>query len=999
MQQTTVTIIEEKKQQQVQFNEPNHTTTTTAADTADLIMKSPVARDLNQVRALFMKSLFLQFRQYKTNICQLLFPVMCLVFIFILQVVLNTLVQGFLNAAGTDGVYKINSTALELSQLMLQAKQIEYNQQLVLNSDPKATKNLTFSPPEAIYVTSDKIGYLDTVGIGRLSPNISEPSTGFLKLVTPFSRSSPLFLVNGTYNYTGFIQIPYSATGPFTEERSMDEMIFDQMGAVGKPERMNAVGAYIIRELSTAPQKGRINYTVEYDYDEKTRFCSGFIKKSPYSFVIKSCRDVLGVGLQNWLNDAFLKNITGSTSFRIKTNTAQMPYDTSIATFQIADLLGYFFFPMILCLLLPSFSFTVVLEKQFKLREMMKLMDLLLKPLLYCYVSYYCFEFQEETDEHSLCSCVFLDFMRCSVIFFICWGNTLVSFSFLLSSFIGKTIVATIISYLIVLIGPMVGVILEMQLLTNAPNARFGLLLVFPLQITHFVYATSSSCNNLDCLRKVSDIYDNKSVFFSLIYMVGMSVVYFVLSLYFDAVVPQPFGVSRHPLFFLEWIWKPFTKNRVKKNSPTSKNKILPCSSPSDSQPTQDDEMVVGASKHRLDEVDSDVLEEFLKVNPPNLDKKQTLEHLKRLKNDYGVVFYNLEKTYGMNRAVKGTCLTIGKSECFGLLGMNGAGKSTTISMLSGMFGPSKGTAFVYGKDIRHDMNDIHQIMGLTAQFDILYPDLTCEEHLLFYSRLKGVKLQYEKEHVQSLLRQVGLDNETLKTKWSPNSSALSGGMKRRLSIAISLVADPKIILLDEPTTGLDPLSKRHLWNIILNQKKNRTVILTTHSMEEADVLCDRITIMSKGSFKCLGSGLRLKNKFGDGFLLSVSYGAEDQQRAEQYVYDYVPEAVKDLTLTGTTVFKIPSFSRSDLSKTTSQSIEHATPKQQMEARSIAGLFKHMEKGKVEHGIHEWALNQCSLEQVFLNIVQKDSEKRSASEKEVKCANKRSTVLIRQCLC
>ncbi|KAG2382160.1 hypothetical protein C9374_005362 [Naegleria lovaniensis] len=1010
MQQSVV--IEEKKQVQFDPNTANNT------EAADLIMQNSVARDLNQIRALFLKSLFLQFRQYKTNLCQLLFPVMCLVFIFILQAVLNTLVQGFFNAAGTDGVFKINATSLELSQLMLQAKQTEYNQQLVLNNDPSATKNLTFSPPEAIYLSSDKIGYLDAIGIGRLSPNISEPSTGFLKLVTPFSRSSPFYLVNGTYNYTGFIQIPYSATGPFTDERSMDAMIFDQMGAVGKPERMNAVGAYIIRELSNGPQKGRINYTVEYDYDEKTRFCGGFMKKSPYSFVIKSCRDVLGVGLQNWMNDAFLKNMTGSNSYRIKTSTAQMPYDTSIATFQIADLLGYFFFPMILCLLLPSFSFTVVLEKQFKLREMMKLMGMKMRYywlvtyvfffLLYCisaalfiiFSLIFGFRFITQTNPLIL------------FIFFVCWGSTLVSFSFLLSSFVGKTIVATIISYLIVLIGPMVGVILEMQLLTDAPNARYGLLVVFPLQITHFVYAASSSCNNLECLRKTSDIFANKSIFFSLIYMVGMSVIYFLLSLYFDAVVPQPFGVSRHPLFFLEWIWKPFTKNRVKKSS-SSKNKILPCTSPSDSQPAQDDELVMDASKNRIDEMDSDVFEEYRKVNPPNLDKKQTLEHLKQLKNEYGVVFYNLEKTYGMNRAVKGTCLTIGKSECFGLLGMNGAGKSTTISMLSGMFGPSGGTAFVYGKDIRHDMNDIHQIMGLTAQFDILYPDLTCEEHLLFYSRLKGLKLKYEKEHVQSLLRQVGLDNETLKTKWSPNSSALSGGMKRRLSIAISLVADPKIILLDEPTTGLDPLSKRHLWNIILNQKKNRTVILTTHSMEEADVLCDRITIMSKGSFKCLGPGLRLKNKFGDGFLLSVSYGAEQQQRAEQYVYDYVPEAVKDLTLSGTTIFKIPSFSSSGSKNTNSQqtietSVEdvelthQATPKQQMEARetrSIAGLFKHMERGKAENGIKEWALNQCSLEQVFLNIVQKDSEKRSASEKEAKCAHKRSTVLIRQCLC
>ncbi|EFC44376.1 predicted protein, partial [Naegleria gruberi] len=594
----------------------------------------------------------------------------------------------------------------------------------------------------------------------------------------------------------------------------------------------------------------------------------------------------------------------------------------------IADLLGFFFFPMILCLLLPSFSFTIVLEKQFKLREMMKLMGMKMRYyflvtyvffyLLYCisaalfiiFSLIFRFRFITQTNPFML------------FLFFIAWGNTLVSFAFLLSSFIGKTIVATIISYLIVLIMPMVGIILETAVYTNVPEARFGLLTIFPLQITHFVYAASSSCNSFECLKKVSDIYDNQSVFYSLIYMVGMSFVYFILGLYFDAVVPQPFGVSRHPLFFLEWIWKPFTRNRVKSKNGTAKNRVSPCSK----QENQDEEIV------------------------------QMQEHVKKLREDNGVVLFNLEKTYGLNRAVKGTCLTIGKSECFGLLGMNGAGKSTTISMLSGMFGPSNGTAYIYNKDIRYDMESIHKMMGLTAQFDILYPDLTCEEHLLFYSRLKGIQLKHEKEHVQSLLRQVGLDNDTLKTKWSPNSSSLSGGMKRRLSIAISLVGDPNVILLDEPTTGLDPLSKRHLWDIILAQKKNRTIILTTHSMEEADVLCDRITIMNKGSFKCLGSGVRLKSKFGDGFLLTVSYGVSSQEAAEKYVYDYVPEAQKDLTLTGTTTFKIPFFNTKQIGETVADN------------RSIAGLFQHMESGKINHGIKEWALNQVSLEQVFLNI-------------------------------
>ena len=350
-------------------------------------MTSAAGRDLNQIRALFLKSFFLQLKQYKTNICQLLFPVFCLLFIFILQAVLNTLVAGFLNAAGSDGVVKINSTSLELSQLMFQAKKSEQSQNLVLQSEPTATKNLTFSPPEAFYITSDKQNYLSSIPTGRLGPRTGT-TNGFLRFVSPMSR---LFgTVNGTYNETGNIMIPYSLDAPFTNETQMDEQIYDELGAVGRKEKLVAIGGYVIRDFSVydGTRKNGINYTVEYDYNEKTQFCKQIIGKTPISYVAKSCRDVLGVGMQNWMNDAFLRNVTGS--YRILTYTAQMPYDTEVATFQIADLLGFFFFPMILCLLLPSFSFTIVLEKQFKLREMMKLMGMKMR---YYWVVTYIFQY------------------------------------------------------------------------------------------------------------------------------------------------------------------------------------------------------------------------------------------------------------------------------------------------------------------------------------------------------------------------------------------------------------------------------------------------------------------------------------------------------------------------------------------------------------------------------------------------------------------------------
>ncbi|EFC42636.1 predicted protein [Naegleria gruberi] len=934
---------------------------TTPIDCDDLLMKSRAGKELNQVRALLYKSLMLQMKQYKSNICQLIFPVICLMFIYVLQIVANRLIAGFFTGnEGAAAVVRINSTSVELSQLMYQAKM--------------QAQNLTFNPPESLFFTSDKNDYLNSIGFGTMSSNQSG-SSGFLANFSPWSRSSVMMLVNGTFDEKGMISIPYSN------------------GCCGKTENLDAVGAYIVRKLDTSG----INYTVQFDYHEKTQFFAEFLSKSPLTYIVTSARDAISVSLQNWMNDAFLKNLTGS--FRIRTYTAQMTYDTQLISFRLSDMLGSFFFPLILSLLLPTFTFTIVMEKQYKLREMMKLMGMKMRYyFLVTYVFFYAmyalsailfiifsiaFDFRFITQTHPLML----------IFFFLLWGNVLISFSFLLSSFIGKTIVATIVSYLFVLIGPMVGVLLEQALYPSAPDARYGLLLLFPLQITHFVFAATNSCNNNACLTDVADIVNNVSVLSSLLYMLGVSVLYFILGLYFDAIIPQTFGISKHPLFFLEWMWRPCIKRRLKraKKHTESKNQV---------QPFGDEE---GAIDYNTSEVmDSDVAEEFNKVNPSNITDNEMQEHARKLKEEHGVVLFNLEKSFGGNKAVKGTCLTIGKSECFGLLGLNGAGKSTTISMLAGMFGPSSGTAFVCGKDIRYDMDSIHQVMGLTAQFDILYPDLSCEDHLLFYSRMKGVKIKHEKEHVQSLLKQVGLDNETLKVRFSPASSSLSGGMKRRLSIAISLIGDPKVILLDEPTTGLDPLSKRHLWDIILAQKKNRTVILTTHSMEEADALCDRMTIMVKGSFKCLGSGLRLKNKFGDGYLMTISYQPENQNIAEKYVYDYVPEAVKDLTLSGITIFKIPHLNaphshQITTTTTTNQnsSISHNNNSSGEKNRTLAGLFKHMESGKDHHGIEEWALNQVSLEQVFLNIISSDA-KRNPLKDESKW--KRLATMFKQCI-
>lgn len=181
---------------------------------------------------------------------------------------------------------------------------------------------------------------------------------------------------------------------------------------------------------------------------------------------------------------------------------------------------------------------------------------------------------------------------------------------------------------------------------------------------------------------------------------------------------------------------------------------------------------------------------------------------------DYPLVIKDIRKVYagvlGPNVANKNITMRVNSGELFGLLGPNGAGKTTLISQLIGLTPPTKGNAWINGFDIKNNLELVQLQIGVCPQFDVLWNDLTVEEHLLFYARLKGIDYDEEEARVTASLREVQLTNYR-----NIMTSELPLGMKRRLSIAISLVSAPKIIFLDEPTTGLDPDTRRQLWNIL----------------------------------------------------------------------------------------------------------------------------------------------------------------------------------------
>ena len=210
------------------------------------------------------------------------------------------------------------------------------------------------------------------------------------------------------------------------------------------------------------------------------------------------------------------------------------------------------------------------------------------------------------------------------------------------------------------------------------------------------------------------------------------------------------------------------------------------------------------------------------------------------------LVISKLVKKYFKNKAVNGLSLTLFKDEILVLLGHNGAGKTTTISMLTGLEKPTSGTATALnvlpGQDVNlfEDYRDLVDFIGVCPQEDVLIERMTVAENMEFFYRFKGI------DDYQEQIRET-LEQYNLYSKRDTLAMKLSGGQKRKLQLAIALLGDAKIVLLDEPSSGMDPTARREAWDIIEKAKKDRIIILTTHYMDEAEMLADRLAIISKG--------------------------------------------------------------------------------------------------------------------------------------------------------
>lgn len=220
-----------------------------------------------------------------------------------------------------------------------------------------------------------------------------------------------------------------------------------------------------------------------------------------------------------------------------------------------------------------------------------------------------------------------------------------------------------------------------------------------------------------------------------------------------------------------------------------------------------------------------------------------------------------LTKEYSGVKAVDGLNLEIMEGELFALLGVNGAGKTTTIRMLTGLSEPTGGTAELFGKDIRRDIDKIKPLVGISTQDTAVADNLTVEENLRF---MAGVYFpgKENKEKVVTRVKEV-IATFGLEEVKNRKAKTLSGGWQRKLSIAMAVIGEPKVLFLDEPTLGLDVLARRELWKAVEILKKSTTIILTTHYMEEAEALADRIAVMIKGHLASLGTLEELEQATG----------------------------------------------------------------------------------------------------------------------------------------
>ncbi|KAH7858115.1 hypothetical protein Vadar_020147 [Vaccinium darrowii] len=632
----------------------------------------------------------------------------------------------------------------------------------------------------------------------------------------------------------------------------------------------------------------------------------------------------------NLASNSYLQYLLGPATEMLFEFVKEMPKPATQLRLDFASLLGPLFFTWVILQLFPVILTSLVYEKQQKLRIMMKMHGLGDGP--YRMISYA--YFLTISLAYMLCFVIFgsviglkfftLNDYSIQFVFYFIYINLQIALAFLIASVFSNVKTAAVIGYILVFGTGLLGGFL-FQFFVEDTSFPGGWIIVMELYPGFSLYrglyefsqyAFTGNYMGTHGMRWGDLKHSSNGMTDVLIIMSLEWLVFLFVAYYIDQAVSSGRGVGRSPFFFLKnFRKKPLSSSSIRRASfGRQRSKVL----------IEMDHPDVSQEREKVEQL---LLE-------PNTNHSIICDNLKKV---YPKRDGNPEKF-----AVRGMSLALPQGECFGMLGPNGAGKTSFINMMIGLIKPSSGTAYVEGLDIQTQMDDIYTSMGVCPQHDLLWETLTGREHLLFYGRLKNLKGPALSQEVEESLKSVNLFHGGVADK---QAGKYSGGMKRRLSVAISLIGDPKVVYMDEPSTGLDPASRNNLWNVVKRAKQNRAIILTTHSMEEAEHLCDRLGIFVDGSLQCIGNPKELKARYGGSYVFTMTTSSNHEEEVENLVKNLSPKANKIYHLSGTQKFELPK----------------------QEVR-IADVFQAVEKAKSRFIVHAWGLADTTLEDVFIKV-------------------------------
>jgi len=945
--------------------------------------------NMSQIRALLLKSFVLQKRQVCTLFCQLIIPVALLgIYIFILSKVGNPadipLEPGF--GVPDQGELIVNPTQWSGPNLLTGVNFDLYSDELghgdVMVAVSKASlKDVvgSFSNDEALLlVQSDAVTCEATTSplfpevclvAGRLQANVTElllekrrNATGVLKHfpVGLYYERDRYFASEKKHLFASPVLRPIAS---YPNLRDVD----DPEVAIDNLLRESQIGEFIVEDEETEENYDEIrkllqenfptNALIFHELDLETSKTSvtiqGYIDGFPYGLGVlrESQREreyptAIGPRLtrtySQYIEIQRTKSqylINGLTSALLAANESPsstspladavrpilmvgmrpFPYSQSdfediTDAFGIVELLestGALMLSLSTIFLLPVLVSHLVYEKEHKLRSSMLMMGLDMR--MYWMVQYL-------FDLILTLSALMVIYIVCIVadvaafakhdfgivlVLLLLWANAMIALSFFFSLFFSRTRNANIAMYLLVQLASGASIAVQLLVFSSRPFLPApGWWVWFP----PFAYFRA-----ITLLTQRTFLWSDLSGDAELVqiwgYLILSTVVLVLVTVYLDQILPKEFGTRRRPLFCLEDLVRGIRKRTREKDVDLE----------SEAEYTES----VGESS------DPDVNYE-----------RHLVDHESQESRDAKIQVKHLRKRFGGFVAVKDLCLTFFDG-CSALLGPNGAGKSTTLQILTGLYGPSGGDATVAGYSIRTDMPAIHKQIGVCPQHDVFFPSLTLREHLLLFARLKGCRKSEEQDLVSESLRSVKLLEHGHKY-----ARQLSGGQLRRMSIAIAFIGNPKVVFLDEPTTGVDPVTRADVHNMIMQEKKRRSIILTTHLMSEAEGLSDKIAIMAHGELRTVGTASSLKSKFNTGFKLIL--WVVDEAATMLFMSEKLPNA----TLVAQTNHR---FTFQFDTKTTVSLAEVWTLMQ----------AKETEK---EGGFSDWQISATSLSDVFLQI-------------------------------